>query len=294
MSKNNERLLSEDLSFSNLQEDISVETEAVSQPLPIPCDWLDSRKNKECEFKSKDREILMNHISSHLRPNPTETVQVENMISCEKCDFDTYSESELKKHNEDNIHSNIMAQDELEKSVCDEVVDNHTKLIVDDEILDTSDVQVVKEILQDVIQIDQTKMPDLNIVICGECAKSFGDEITANAHLETHGTNKSTKSFNVNTFKCDQCDHMYLKNDELREHKITVHKMYGCIYVCNGCDYKTSHITTFWAHKLKEHGDGPIMEKNMSDGNLFLNILASQQENMNDDINKLKAENKLR
>ena len=41
------------------------------------------------------------------------------------------------------------------------------------------------------------------------------------------------------------------------------------------------------------HGDGPIEEKNISNGNIFFSVLASQQENMNDDINKLKAEHKV-
>ena len=99
-------------------------------------------------------------------------------------------------------------------------------------------------------------------------------------------TYDSSMSRNMSSYKCDQCDFMFLKTDELREHKIAIHKMYGCIYVCNGCDYKTSRITTFWAHKLNMHGDGPLQENNMSNGNLFLNVLASQQENIIDDIRK--------
>ena len=61
--------------------------------------------------------------------------------------------------------------------------------------------------------------------------------------------------------------------------------------LCNGCYNKTSRITTFWAHKLNMHGDGSLEEHNMSNGNLFLNVLPSQQENIIDDITKMKSEN---
>ena len=126
--------------------------------------------------------------------------------------------------------------------------------------------------------------------ICGECAKSYENEKAVYEHLPRHDNSENIQSRSVSTYKCDQCDHMYLKTDELKEHKIKAHQMYGCIYVCNGCDYKTSHITTFWTHKLKAHGDGPLKENNKSYANLFFNILARQQENMNDKINEQKVE----
>ena len=131
-----------------------------------------------------------------------------------------------------------------------------------------------------------------NQYICGECGKSFDEWVTANNHVMAHSTAESSGQSSLTTFKCDQCVHAYLRSDELRNHKVTVHSKYGCIYVCNGCDYQTSHITIFWAHKLKVHGDGPLEEKNISYGNLFFNVLASQQENLNEEIIKMKLENK--
>ena len=81
--------------------------------------------------------------------------------------------------------------------------------------------------------------------ICGECGKSFDDWVSANNHVMAHNSAESAGQPSVTTFKCDQCDHAYLGSDELRNHKVTVHSKYGCIYVCNGCDYQTSQITIF-------------------------------------------------
>ena len=69
------------------------------------------------------------------------------------------------------------------------------------------------------------------VYICGECGKSYDNCKDANEHLKTHETNDSSMSRSVSTYKCDQCDFMFLKTDELREHKIAIHKIYGCIYV---------------------------------------------------------------
>ena len=323
-----EILLGEDLSFSSLQEDISTETSAPNE-IPIQCDWLDSRRNQECTYKSIDKGQLMNHISSHLEPKQNDSIiEVENILSCDKCDFDTEFENDLKKHNEINVHIDVMTHGESRvindnTEVCDDQSKEESANIVqngkhkDDVVPKTSeniedtntvvdDVQIDKETtinennmngasknMDDVESNTSDKAEDTRdrVYICGECGKSFENAKDVDNHLKNHETNETLVSKSVPTFKCDQCDFMFLKNDELREHKIAAHKLYSCIYVCNGCNYKTSRITTFWAHKLNTHGDGPLEEKNTSYGNLFLNVLASQQENIIDDITKIKSEN---
>ena len=317
-----EKLLDEDLSFSNLPDDISRETEEPIQAQPIQCDWLDSRNNKECEYKSTDKGKLMGHISYHLKPNDTSQktsgfVGVENIFSCERCDYDTECEGQLKKHYEANIHSDVMShaesngmshnleEDNSDVEVVEEAIDHsinlvediphekpHEKVHQETQIIDDSNATDRLEQVNGDDKVQQNQ-PNQMTFICGECATSFEDETTINMHIETHGSSRNIQTRSVPTFKCDQCDHIYLKNEELKKHKVNVHKMYGCIYVCNGCDYKTSQITTFWAHKLKVHGDGPMQENNVSYGNLFLNVLASQQENMNDEIKKQKSEHNI-
>ena len=264
----------------------------------------------------------MGHISSHLKPNDTSQktsgfVGVENIFSCERCDYDTECEGQLKKHYEANIHSDVMShaesngmshnleEDNSDVEVVEEAIDHsinlvediphekpHEKVHQETQIIDDSNATDSLEQVNSDDKVQQNQ-PNQMTFICGECATSFEDETTINMHIETHGSSRHIQTRSVPTFKCDQCDHIYLKNEELKKHKVNVHKMYGCIYVCNGCDYKTSQITTFWAHKLKVHGDGPMQENNVSYGNLFLNVLASQQENMNDEIKKQKSEHNI-
>ena len=77
----NDKFLCEDMSFSHIQEDISIETISpkAKEQVPIQFDWLDSRKNKESDYKSGDREKLMNHILSHLNPKTINEMEIENM-----------------------------------------------------------------------------------------------------------------------------------------------------------------------------------------------------------------------
>ena len=43
-------------------------------------------------------------------------------------------------------------------------------------------------------------------------------------------------------------------------------------------------MTSYWAHKLKVHDDGTSDDINVSHANLFVNLLANQQETMNENI----------
>ena len=230
--------------------------------------------------------------------------EVEDLLSCNICDFDTDSISELKNHME------ILHGQNIEQSNSE---DSKVKSIQ----IQNTDVQEVHSV------ISETKNSLVETtIICGECGKGNINEEQYNSHMAGHVT--------LLDIKCEKCDFVTVNQDEIKAHMQTTHSLikvdlkiedqnviscdecdYKCRlniqykrhkkdkhidkdgkYACNECDYTTNFIGIAWEHTMKVHIN-PTQEFNPKDSkNLVLNMVAEQTTSIVEELENLKKEAK--
>ena len=95
-----ENMMLEDVSIENISNNdaITLEEESVKEKEFTPdikCDWL------PCNFKSKDKNILMKHIDIHIgnkAKTHSKNLEIVDLVSCDQCEMDFATNIELVNH----------------------------------------------------------------------------------------------------------------------------------------------------------------------------------------------------
>ena len=92
--RHNQMTLNEDLSLLDDEHDSTVtldeQSDIIEKSKAIGCDWL------PCDYKSKDKGLLIEHIDEHI--GYKNTPLIEDAPSCNLCDFDTDSQMDLDEN----------------------------------------------------------------------------------------------------------------------------------------------------------------------------------------------------
>ena len=139
-------------------------------------------------------------------------------------------------------------------------------------------------------------------VICGECGNNFPDTRTCEDHIEakhtispnhepfpcdecslvlgnfnlyqSHKINYHPSINRQEPFPCDECKTELMDFTSLKDHKQAQHNQLK--YTCNECKYGSNLYTELWKHKFMMHDISN--EKNIEAGELFMNVIAAQQD----------------
>ena len=163
------------------------------------------------------------------------SVDVQDLIPCNVCDFEAENDNELKEHVQ-NRHERKIVQHQCD--VCGfitkerETLSNHQKLNHVEQkkereaIRNTNDGNDNTAVLDDPLNLslekthvlDESSSIPESITICGECGKGFSDEESANDHIQEHN------------FKCTVCNFENDDQNKVEEHalKHTLFKLFKC------------------------------------------------------------------
>ena len=259
----------------------------------------EDNKSIPFDIPKKDKEIIDTKAIKLYMP------EVEELLNCNICDFDTDTQEVLTKHTE------ILHEQKSEPI--------------------RSDYGEVRSILN--LKTDsQEAVIDVNIsekdnslvessIICGECGKSFIEASQYTDHMGTHVT-----SLEVN---CQKCDFITMNKDEIKEHIQTIHSEikvnlkiedqnviscdecdYKCRlniqlkkhmknkheddrkYKCTECEYTTNFIGKSWEHTMNVHIDASPEFTPDQKENFMLNIVAEQTTTIYEEIGNIRKETK--
>ena len=187
-----EALLIEDISISedmqvNLEESLDINDE-------IQCDW------DPCDYKSKNKSKLVEHIDSHLlKTNNAQKPVLCDLKSCDKCDFDVESGSELTEH--------MKEKHKVEEFYCSEC----RYQVKDKSMLEThiKEIHITKSDKAVESQADAT-------CICGECGKYFDNFDECNEHIKSHCN------------RCYKCEYECEDKQQMKKHERSEHDLLKC------------------------------------------------------------------
>ena len=108
--------------------------------------------------------------------------EVQDLVSCNICDFDTSRQEELDKHS-DILHGQSEQCDKTDTGELKSILTLDYPQQETDTIVNKSDVNNT--------QID-------SIIICGECGKGFDDESQFSMHMPIHASPLK--------IECEKCD----------------------------------------------------------------------------------------
>ena len=83
---------------------------------------------------------------------------------------------------------------------------------------------------------------------CNQCDYKTGGP-TSKSHMKIH----MARHLNEKNFQCDQCEFGGNTKSSLENH-LKRHNTYAAKYNCNECEYKSTDISNFKAHRQVKHG----------------------------------------
>ena len=182
--------------------------------------------------------------------------QVDDLIMCNICEFDTEIQEELDNHNRI-----IHGLGEQPQSVRENV---------------NREVEYI---------------PTVPEVECNKCDFHTTDIKELNVH---HQTTHMRMKVNVNTVEqtsiaCDQCDYKCGLNIQLKKHMKMKHEA-PTKYTCKECEYSSDFIADAWEHTLKQHPDKSVQFTPKETENMILKIVAEQNTCIFEELEILKKD----
>ena len=184
MTLNEDTTLLEEVNNSSVTLD--EHSEDIDKSVTIDCDWL------PCDFKSTDKGLLINHIDKHIgNQNKVQNLpSMEDAPSCNLCDFDSDSQTDLEQHCRIIHGQNIVFPlKKTEKAKPKPVL---------------ASVEEEEPLLRE------------TVFICGNCAKGFHTENGTLKHMESH--------IEYSGFRCETCDLTFSIHLDLEWHIETQHE----------------------------------------------------------------------
>ena len=275
------------------------------------------RRNKALKLNNDDIEEVFGKIetSNGIRALDicnTETAgnlmpEVEDLLCCTFCEFDTVSQEELNNHirmihgydhstPRNVITENISNMKQLENDSPD---DKDNKL--DGMAFDVKDISLKEK-----------------SILCGECGKEFVNQYDCTTHMQCHESTskikceKCDKVFNTKedhenhkqtnhmslkvdlnvldqrVIKCETCKYICKYNIQLKKH---IEKEHGADlkYRCKECEFSTNFVASAMEHKLEFHPDESITLTPKDSENFILKIVAEQTTSLSDEMADLKV-----
>ena len=153
-----------DNSIITLEENL----ELVKDKQTIDCD------QDPCEYGSADKSQLIKHIGNeHIGTRQKTRVlpEMENLLSCYMCEFETDYHDELRNHM---------------KSIHDQIISSPNKVMEEgpvETIQSTDEAQTLPvEAIQSSVEEEGSPLPEM-MAICGTCAKGFETETLCTEHM---------------------------------------------------------------------------------------------------------------
>ena len=192
--------------------------------------------NDDNEDDINDGELLMIEMEEF----KSQSVEIEDLITCEICEAETDSQSELKKHMQisHGWNCNQVMQEPLTVASNDEESPGETLQIVED----------VQKINEDVG----------NKMTCENCQVVYNDNHECQVHTESHGTDP--------THLCDYCGLEFTLQRDLECHVETTHDTVMVQPIeeatiglnCGSCEFEGEETNDLRTHKQLEHMDVKI------------------------------------
>ena len=216
-----------------------------------------------------------------------------NPVTCPFCKLESKNLSGLKTHIE-NVHGNHETKNNIQDDITSQGNETCTKC---PHCIIVGSKSELKEHLAS------------KHAYCDECGNHFFDTKTLNVHiLSKHKAPQQSEPFpcelcglvlvnfsllqeHVQLFheastkpspiSCDKCSVTVDDLSALENHKQTSHSIKE--FPCNVCDFKTPLYTDLWKHKMSHEG---APAANIEPGELFMNVIISQQDLILEQIQK--------
>jgi hypothetical protein len=201
--------------------------------------------------KKKERGSRKQTTKSNINVMP----EMEDILSCKLCDFDSEIKSELERHMKVLHGMSLPIDDKTEKVIFDE---QRTEEVQVESEQDTEEIEVIEIDKEEIetatdsehatVQEGECNLPD-RMFICIKCAMGFVELNGCIEHMSSH--------FEAIGFKCLKCEKSFLTEPEYERHVQTQHDvvdpMGAKLVNCSKCDFKTMDLNELNMHYQFNH-----------------------------------------
>ena len=225
-------------------------------------------------------------------------IDVEDLISCKKCDFDTSAKQELDEHMELIHGQNLQESEDNGQLRCIETPPSIKHEIEEGDVNMKESTSICGECgkgfdNEDECTLHISEHEEAVNIKCESCEHTSTDEIEMKTHTQSvHQTIQVDLSVeDQNTIKCSLCEYKCKLNIQYNQHMKSTHYHEGK-YTCKHCDYSTNFIGKAWEHTLEVHEEmaNPFTPK--ESGEFILNVVAEQTTSIIEELEVMKKDTK--
>ena len=200
---------------------------------------------------------------------------VEDLIHCNKCDFDTLLQEDLNLHMSVTHGQDVSSDKEVDESLSHRKVPD-LKPIVEEMKLTVQEKVPAPESTN--CEVDKEGNKDLNVHVlpvhveapnfkCNKCEFTAAKEEDRLVHFQTTHMISRVELSPI-AIKCDQCEYRCRYTIQLKKHIAKEHKTYKY----KECDFSTFFVADCWEHTVTAHPDESDKESDKND--IVLKIVA--------------------
>ena len=280
------KILDEDTSLLNDSEILAIEIKEIPEniaerktPVVEPVKSKEEEEAnclwEECDFKTNNQTILKEHfeevhmeylrtkyLSNDNKSNEhcIETeVQIDDILSCQQCDFETESAEQIEDHNKKNIHS-IKIKNELFSEKTESVGVDSNEEIDSFELENPSPcpfcdlpLKNLKELKTHILTThgnDQTdRIETVASEIYSKCEEC--EFVVTPGDREKHMQSEHTK-----TVRCEKCSLNFSEKEALDNHNLAYHKEPREPFPCDTCGLVLATFGLLQEHINNQHRPG--------------------------------------
>ena len=209
--------------------------EEVVETLAIGCDW------DPCEFKSADKGFLIKHIEDkHIKKEKQKSPKVEDILSCNLCDFETENNTALDNHIKGRKVKNFCSStknsqveidsDRKASSDVETVITEEEKAGIHEE-KKTETNEEKKTDKTDKKETGSINTDENNI---GKCEEKATKEGRTEEKKDEARTSEEESQLPETTFVCGTCAMGFMNQSECMKHMSTHNDFKS--YKCDSCD----------------------------------------------------------
>ena len=228
---------------SNVANLLDEKKEHVEDVYKQTCD-----KDEHFEKDENSQEIDENSEEKNQNGEKQSLPAVEDILSCNLCDFETELQPELDNHmrkqREDNICPQVQVCDDLkseEQTDISETNKEHWRK-------EPANADQASKDMSPLVTEGEPQMCE-TIFTCGICGNGYENERDCLDHISGHSE--------PTCYKCDQCEDYFHTNGELECHTETNHEVLknvtGNLQKCNECEFQAVNIEELNAHIQTTH-----------------------------------------